>query len=383
MAEIKNLKKAADRIIQAIKEKERIVIFGDNDMDGSCSVIILKECINNLGGQISKIYFPDRVTEGYGLNKIALEKLKEEAPALLITLDCGIGNIDEVKIAKKMGFKVIIIDHHEIIDKIPKADIVVDPNQEGDKYPFKKLANVGLVYKLAFLLMGDKMTDSLRRDFSELAAMATIADMVDRTDDNEEIIMEGLASLDDSWRPGIQALLALESVRSLSSINKVNKMNSLLNIRNIDDYNISVPFKLLTIPNIDEAGKYVEWLLEKRVEKRRKINEVVEEIERNISAKKDDVILEGSSSWDPILLGVAASIISEKYNKPTFLYAKNKEYSQGSIRAPEGYNVVLAMKSCKKYLDVYGGHPKAAGFKLDNKNIEKFRECLIDYYDNI
>lgn len=378
--EIKNLKKAANRILKAIKNKEKIIIYGDSDMDGVCSVIILKECIRNLGGEIAEIYFPDRETEGYGINKTALNNLRSQVPALLIALDLGIGNFKEVDIANKMGFNVIIIDHHEILDKIPNADIIVDPKQKGDKYPFKQFANVGLVYKLSILLLKDKMTDSLKKDFLELAAMATIADMMPQTDDNEEIIIEGLSSLKNSWRPGIQALLELESINSLSLVHQVNKMNSLLNIRDVNE-KTPASFRLLTISNIDDAGRTVEKLLERSAEKKRKIKDVVEQVESRIVFKKDSVIFEGDSSWELILLGIVCSILVQKHDKPVFLYRKDKKDSQGSIRAPKNYNVVDAMKTCSNHLVTYGGHPMAAGFRVENKKLNKFKECLIEYYE--
>jgi len=379
--EIKNLQKAADRILRAINDKEDIIIYGDSDLDGVTSVIILKECIKNLGGDVTAIYFPDRETEGYGVNEKAIANLKQYSPALFITLDCGVGNFSEIRLLKKLGFSVIVIDHHEILGKIPQADIVVDPKQKGDKYPFKYFANVGIVYRLSKLLLGDKMTDNLKKDFLELAAMATIADMMPQTDDNEEIIIEGLSSLKNSWRPGIQALLSLQSFSSLSLMHQVNKMNSLLNIRNVED-NMPVAFRLLTISDFDEAGKMVEKLLKKNAEKRRKIKEIVEQIERKILGNKENIIFEGSFAWELILLGIVAAILSQKYGKPVFLYRKSKDNSQGSIRAPEDYNVVEAMKACKDYLVMYGGHPRAAGFRIENNNLEKFKECLIEYYDN-
>lgn len=378
--EIKNLKKTAFRILKAIKKKEKIIIYGDSDMDGVCSVIILKECIKNLGGKNLRIYFPDRETEGYGINKIALKKLKDEAPALFITLDFSIEASKELDTAKKGGFEVIIIDHHDISNKNPKADIFVNPKQKGDKYLFKLFANVGITFRLAKLLFKEKMPDSLRRDFLELAAMATIADMMPRTDENEEIIIEGLSSLKNSWRPGIQALLSLESLESLTLIHQVNKINSLLNIRNIEN-GLPGSFRLLTISNLEEANKMVEKLLEKSIIKKRRIKNIIEQIEQRISRNKDNVVLEGSSDWELILLGIAAAILSQKYQRPVFLYRKDKNDSQGSIRASKGLNVVEAMKSCSKLLVTYGGHPQAAGFKIKNKNIEKFRECLIEYFE--
>lgn len=378
--EIKNLKKVATRILKAIKKKEKIIIYGDSDLDGVTSVIILKECIKNLGGENLKIYFPDREKSGYGINEKTFKRLKNEAPALFITLDFSIEVSKELDQAKKMGFETIVIDHHDISNKNPNADIFVNPKQKGDGYSFKLLANVGIVFRLAKLLFKGKMPDSLRKDFLELAAMATIADMMPRIDENEEIIIEGLASLGESWRPGIQALLSLESLESLTLIQQVIKINSLLNIRDIEN-DLPGSFRLLTISSLEEAGKMVEKLLEKSIIKKRKIKNIIEQIEQRISRNKDNIILEGDSDWELILLGVAAAILAQKYQRPVFLFRKDKNDSQGSIRAPKGLDVVEAMKSCSKILVNYGGHPQAAGFRIKNKNIEKFRESLIDYFD--
>lgn len=378
--EIKNLKKAGLRITKAVKQGERIIIFGDSDLDGVTSVIILKETIKNLGAR-PVVYFSNRERDGYGISKKTVEDLKGLSPALFISLDCGIGNFKEVETLKKKKFKVIIIDHHEIVDgKLPKADIVVDPKQKGDKYPFKQLANVGIVFKLAKLILKDKLTDNLRKDFLELAAIATIADMMPKTDDNEEIIIEGLSSLRESWRPGIQALLSVESIKDLSITQQVNKMTSLLNIRDIEN-EMPASFRLLTSSSSQEAGDLVELLLKKSLEKKKKIKQIVQEIEAGVSRSKDNIVFQGSSGWDLILLGIAASIISQKFQRPVFLYSKGKTESQGSIRAPSGYDVVEAMKGFSKYLETYGGHPKAAGFRIKNNNLDKFKDHLIEYFE--
>ena len=185
--EIKNIKKAAERIKKAIKKKERIIIYGDADMDGASSVIILKECIMSLGGEVSAVYFPDRETEGYGINKNALDYLKKYAPALFITVDLGIGNFEEVKLAKRLGFEVMIVDHHEVLKKLPSASIIVNPKRKDDKYPFKEFAAAGVVFKLAEALMDKKMTPVLRNNFLELAGLATVADMMIEEEDNIEL----------------------------------------------------------------------------------------------------------------------------------------------------------------------------------------------------
>ena len=190
---IKNLKKAANRILKAVKNKENIILYGDNDLDGATSVIVLKEAITTLGAKISAVYFPDREHEGYGITKQALKKLKIFSPGLLIVLDCGISNFKEIKLAKKIGFNVIVVDHHKVLGKVPEADIVVDPKQNSDTYPFKEFAATGIVFKLTELLLKNKMSSNLRKSFMELVALATIADMMPQIDENKTFIEEGLS----------------------------------------------------------------------------------------------------------------------------------------------------------------------------------------------
>ena len=155
---IKNIEKAAKRIKEAVKNNERIILYGDSDLDGISSVVILEEAIKNLGGHVDCAFFPDRETDGYGINLKALDMLKEKVPAILITLDLGIGNLKEVDIANEMGFEVIIIDHHEPLEGTPRASIIVDPKQGDDPYTFKGLANVGVTYNLCMELLGDNVS---------------------------------------------------------------------------------------------------------------------------------------------------------------------------------------------------------------------------------
>jgi len=380
--EIKNLKKVANRIKKAIKSKEKIIVYGDADLDGVSSVIILKESIKNLGGESSVVYFPEREKEGYGITEKALNYLKKYAPALLISLDCGICNFREVKIAKKMGFEVIIIDHHEVLDKLPEASIIVDPKQKGDKYPFKQFANAGLAFKLSELLFEKKIPESLRKSFLELAGLATIADMMPRVGENEIIIADGLNFLESSWRPGIQALLELEHFKSFGLIQKVYKINSLLNIQDVKN-KVPAAFRLLTSSSKNEAQKLAEELFKKGIQRKERIKEIIEEIEMKISGKETDpIVFEGSVGWGLALLGVAASILCRKYRKPVFLYKKGGIESQGGIRAPSEFNLVEAMKGFSKKLITYGGHPQAAGFKIKNENLEEFKEHLFEYFIN-
>ena len=376
MSDIKNLKKASDRIKLAIKNKERIIIYGDADLDGTTSVIILKETIKNLGAKEPVIYFPNRETDGYGINENALNFLEKYAPALLISLDLGIGNVKEVKAAKKMGFKVIIIDHHEILDEIPKADIVVDPKQKGDR-SFKGFANVGIVFKLAQILLGGSMTENLRKNFLELTALATIADMMPREEENEIFITEGLRYMEDTWRPGLKAFFEISHFENYPNLSqKISKIISVLNARDIENQK-PASFRLLTNYSLEECKDMVRRLLEKSERRREKIQQVSDEIKKKISSTQAPIIFEGDKSLDYSFISPIASILCNEFKKPTFIYKKSETESQGAVRAPRGINSVTLMKSCKKLLVSFGGHPMASGFRIKNENLEKFKTCLI------
>jgi len=382
MAEIKNLKKVASRILKAINppaggKQERIILYGDADLDGVTSVIILKDTIKNLSGKITAVYFPDREVEGYGISEQGLNFFKKEAPALFITVDCGIGNFKETKLARKLGFETIIIDHHQVLDKLPDADIIVDPKQKEDKYPFKGLASVGIVFKLSEILLKNKMTENLRKNFLELVAMATIADMMPREEENDFFIKEGLNSLEKSFRPGIKAFFETDTIKNYSDIwHKVSKINSILNIRDVEN-RLPASFRLLTAVSVKEAKELVEKLLIKAEIRKEKIQEIINEVEKRISGKDEPIIFEGGENFELTLISSVASIICQKYKKPTFLFKKLKQESQGTVRTPSEVDSVELMKKCSEYLLTYGGHPQASGFRIKNENLEKFKQCLI------
>lgn len=398
--EIKNLKKVAERILKAIKNHEKIIIYGDADLDGASSVIILEESIKNLGGEVSAVYFPNREQEGYGINEKALNFLKKYAPALLIALDCGIGNFKEVKLAKKLGFEVIIIDHHEVLDKLPRASIIVDPKQKGDKYDFKELSTTGIIFKLSQILFSsfaksyggsaeasgeggkNNLNDSLKQNFFELTALATIADMMLQEAENKVFIEKGLKSLANSWRPGIRAFFESEFIKSYDNLNqKVSKIISILNVREVEN-NLPSNYRLLTISSVKDAKIMIERLIEKSVLRKQKINEMLEEVKERIAKKTEiPLVFEGDASWGLTLLSPVASIICHEYQKPTFIYKIEEEKSQGTVRMPKGLNGVEAMKTSAELLETFGGHPPAAGFRIKNENLEKFKERLIKYFE--
>jgi len=375
--EIKNLKEAAKRIKKAIENGEKIILYGDADLDGVTSVLILKETIESLGGKITKIYFPDREIEGYGISEKALENFKDLAPALFIALDCGIGNFNEVKKAKKMGFEVIIVDHHEILDNLPEADIIVDPKQPGDSYPFKEFATVGLAFKLSEAILENKMNDFLRRNFLELVAIATIADMMVQEGENKEMIREGLISLASTFRPGFLVFFQDPEFKDLPILKKVGKMISILNVRDVQNH-FPASFRLLGTSSLEEAQEIISNLKGKLRERKEKIEIMSQKILERIS-ENDKLIFEGDEKFDLTLLSSVASFLCQKFQKPVFLYKKMQSESHGTVRTPKSINGVELLKKCKDLLISYGGHPQAAGFRIKNENLDKFKNLLLKH----
>jgi single-stranded-DNA-specific exonuclease len=203
--------------------------------------------------------------------------------------------------------------------------------------------------------------------------------MMPREGENEVMIAKGLQSIMNSWRPGIKAFFRERSFENYYISQKVFKLISLLNVRDVQNQ-LPASYRLLTVPSLAEAKIILDVLIEKSFERKIKIEETREEVERRTFGEKDPLVFEGDTSWELILLGSVASIISQKYQKPTFLFKKSEKESQGTARTAKGFNLVEAMKSCAILLESYGGHSPAAGFRIKNENLEKFKQCLIKYF---
>ena len=376
---IKNIEKAAERIKKAVKNGETIILYGDSDLDGISSTVVLGEAIKGLGGNVDCAFFPDRENDGYGINLKALDMLKEKAPALLITLDLGIGNFKEVDVANKMGFEVIIVDHHEPLAKVPKASIIVDPKQEGDSYSFKGLANVGIAFNLSMELLGEDVSKSLKNSFLELTALGTIADMVPQIEQNQEIIEEGLRSLKNTFRPALRSFLDILGDGKVFEQSLPKIISALNSAESLNFENES--YLLLTSSDKKQCMEIAQTLLDKNQYKQTQIKNIVQEVERRISQKPDQtVIFEGDPSWKLTLAGPVASIICNKYGKPAFIFKKMDKESCGSVRNPKDTNSVDAMKSCDGILITYGGHALASGFRIKNEHLKEFEKCLNDFF---
>lgn len=380
MNKIKNIEKASERIKKAAENHERIILYGDSDLDGVSSVVILGEAIKSLGGQVDLTMFPDRENDGYGVNTRALGLLKDQSPALFITLDLGIANVKEISALNDIGHEVIVVDHHEPLDTLPAASIIVDPKQKGDESAMTYVCNGGLTYLLAKEMLGDSFSDMLRNSFLELAALATISDMVPQIGENKIIIEQGLRSLKNTFRPGLRAFIDIMGEGEVAA-GGFTKIISAFNAAESVNFN-NDSYALLTSHSPEVARELAESLIGKTQFKQQKIREITEEVERRIAKNPaDPIIFEGDPAWKLTLAGPVSSIISQRYEKPTFIFKKGDDESCGSVRLfQDNQNSVEAMKTCADLLLTFGGHAKASGFRLKNENLEKFKEGLIRYF---
>jgi|AntAceMinimDraft_18_1070375.scaffolds.fasta_scaffold47527_2 single-stranded-DNA-specific exonuclease len=382
--QIKNLAEVSQRIKQAVKKKEKIILYGDSDVDGATSVIILKEAIERLGGEIDYCYFFDRATDGYGLNKPALKFLAPRSPALLILVDLGIGNYQEITLANKQGFEVIVIDHHKIPEKLPPASLIIDPKQEDDEYDFKEMTAGGLCYKVAQLLLReDPEYDFFDRSFVELASLSVIADMMPQEKDNADIVVRGLNSLPTTNRLALQILEEKFAEESPSILYLSTKIISLLGASRISSSSHKADvFLALSTSQEGRIRRIIKRLEVNLVKKHRARDEIIATIQEKLEGEKNpSLVFGGESSWSPIALGSAASRLVKLYGCPIFVYHQGEEESTGSVRCPKNVDSVELMRKCSKLLITFGGHAPASGFRVKNSKLNQFKNCLLKNHD--
>ena len=375
---IKNIEEASERFKKAVNNKEKIVLYGDSDLDGIASVVILKETLEIIGADTPFIYFPNRFEEGHGLNLEALEFLKKELSNkfLLVLLDSGITSFKEIKKARENQIEVIIIDHHQPLGKVPEASLIVNPKQEGDNYFFKNLANVGVTFKLSEEILKEKMTEAVRNNFLELTALATISDMMEQAYDNKFFIEKGIESLEKTKRKGL--IFLKEKIKSNSIKETSQRIINLLNVGDIIDHKAE-GYNLLISQDEKEIKKIAEGLIVKSEEKKNKVNKIIDEIEEK-EQYSNNFIFEYNSNWETSLLGTVASRLCQKTGKTIFLLGKGNKTIRGAVRASDGVNSVDVMSKYSNLLESFGGHPPAAGFKIKKENIEEFKNNLKDYF---
>jgi len=383
---MKDIKKAAIRIIQAIYRQEKICIFGDYDVDGITGTAILKLFFDSIGAN-SFFYIPDRLSEGYGLNFSALREIRSAGAGLIVTVDCGISDYEEVQFARELGMEVIITDHHEVPEKIPPAYAVINPKQKECQFPSKHLAGVGVAFYLIIILRKLLREEGFwtsqqppnLRDYLDLVALGTVADIAPLKGENRIFVKQGLEVLGKTTRVGLQAL------KRVSGIENGLLTPDLISYRLAPRINVcgrlgqaNKAVKLLITKDHQEAEKIAQELDEENRKRQQIENNIFKEACQLIeeSGGNQRVLVLASSDWHPGVIGISASRLVEKYFRPTILIALEGNFGHGSARSIEAFHIYNGLKECQELLEKFGGHEYAAGLRIAKDNIPLLREKL-------
>ncbi len=370
-------------IIEAIKNKKKIVIYGDYDVDGITSTVIMYEFLTILGADVD-YHIPHRLEDGYGLNTYALEEIATEGADLVITVDCGITSVDEVEYARSIGLDVIIVDHHHIGERIPDAIAVINPHQEECEYPFEEMAAVGVAFSLCLVLKKKVEEDGFFRgklpnlkEYMDIVALGTVADMVPLLETNRIFVKHGLKQLKRNKRPGIEALAKICGLNSLSEVTPSSisyKMAPRLNaagrignaIKGVD---------LLLSKDYDAALKIAEELNLTNEYRQKLEAEIFEQAIRMVETKevqeRNSIVL-ASNNWHPGVIGIVASRLVERYFKPTVMISLEAGIGRGSARSIPKLHIYNILEELNHMLIQYGGHKFAAGLTISEKHVKEF-----------
>ena len=383
-----DMDKAVERIEQAVENKEKILIYGDYDVDGVTSVSLLLLYLTSKGADV-EYYIPERVNEGYGLNNVAIDKFKADGVSLIITVDSGITAGDEVTYAKENGIDTVITDHHECREQLPDAVAVVNPHRLDSEYPFDELAGVGVVFKLVCALEGNKNVARLCTKYCDIVALGTVADVMPIIGENRVIVKIGLEMLEKTSNHGLKELITAAFSEKKSHKNRKLTASSIsfglaprINAAGrIGDVNRAV--KLLITDNRQEAENIANYLCSVNRERQLIENiifeQAVEQIESTSDFENDKVIVLTSDSWHLGVIGIVASKITERYGLPSILISFDGETGKGSGRSVKGFNINEAISQCKDCLIKYGGHELAAGLTISRENVDMFRKKINEY----
>ncbi len=374
-----DMKEAVDRILKAMENKENIVIYGDYDADGITSTTILKRYMKDRNIEVGT-YIPNRLDEGYGLNEEAIREIAKKGYTLMITVDCGITAQKEVELAKTLGLDVIITDHHEVPESLPKAIAVVDAKRKDSKYPFNQLAGCGVAFKLVQALSRRlNIPDNEWLKYIDIACIGTISDIVTLLDENRVIAKLGLKLLQVTRNIGLKTLIEMTGLKKIDSsfisfgisprINACGRMGhqeDALNLFLTDD-----PIEARKL-----AAKLEEYNRERQDIEKKIYNESLSLLEKE---KDKPCIVIGSEGWHHGVIGIVSSKITELTYKPSILVCFEGENSKGSGRSIPGFDIHDAVVNCSKYLTAAGGHSMAIGLSLKTRDFLNFKNAMIEY----
>jgi single-stranded-DNA-specific exonuclease len=376
---MKDMGKAVSRIKQAIAKNEKILIYGDYDVDGVTSVALLAYVFQRVGADY-QTYIPNRLEEGYGLNIRGVAQAREDGVKLLVTVDCGINSVEEVTCANNYGIDVIVTDHHEVKEKeLPPAYAIIDPHQADCPYPFKHLAGVGVAYKLARALM--EGAEEVVDEHLDLVALGTIADVCPLNDENRILSKLGLRKLQETDKEGLKALM--EVARIDPKMLTCRHVGFIIGPRINATGRVGSANTALELLMCKDAGKALQIArdLDKHNKNRQAIEKDIlkkatEKAKEELDLKRDKVIVLADENWHPGVLGIVASRLAEEYYLPTILIAIEDDICKGSGRSVEGFDLFAAITQASESLINFGGHEAACGIRIKKDNISRFRENL-------
>ncbi len=385
---LKDMKKAVERIKSAIHKQEKVIIFGDYDVDGISGTALLYNVLRELGALVS-YRLPHRVEDGYGLSDKFIHTFHEIGANLVITVDCGISCKKQIALAAELGIDVIITDHHTVPAAIPEhAVAILHPLQPDCLYPFKGLTGSGVAFKLASALLAEKYNgEELNRQifsYIDLASLGTVADIGPLIDENRIIVKNGLRALRKSRWPGLSLLLEYAGVdpdRKLDTTTIGFKIGPRINAAG----RIDSPYYSLQLLIQEQAGEkgnsLARHLNELNVKRQDMVIKAMEEAEREYQNNHQglNIIIAYSSEWHVGILGLIAGRLAEKYHLPTMILHDFGDRLVASARSPEYFNLVKAITHCKEVLEHFGGHAQAAGFSLSKEKLPEFIKLMIDY----
>ncbi|TSC83496.1 MAG: single-stranded-DNA-specific exonuclease [Parcubacteria group bacterium Gr01-1014_17] len=389
---MKDMENAVERILRAIKNNERIAIFSDYDADGIPGAVMLHDFFKKLGYANFENYIPDRHGEGFGLNGSAIEELAKRGANLLITIDCGIADTEEVAYANGLGLEVIITDHHLLSDSIPLAFAILNPKQSACPYPEKMLCGSGVVFKLVQAL-AQRLTTPLMRGWEkwllDMVGIATLSDMVPLTGENRVFAHFGLKVLRRSPRVGLGQLL--QELRINRSDLSEDDVGFMITPRINAASRMGVPmdaFRLFATEDATEAGALAKHLNHINNERKGKVASLVKEVRKIVAEQHEEraplVVVAGNPNWRPSLLGLVANSLVEDYQKPVFIWGREgNDTLKGSCRSDGSVNLSLLMQEARSVFSDFGGHAEAGGFSVALEKVHLLESELERAYEKV
>ena len=376
--EMPDMEIAVKRIVKAIEKKEKTIIYGDYDVDGITSVTVLKSFLEERGLEVAE-YIPNRLDEGYGLNKTAVENIAKQGYTLMITVDCGISAIEEIKYANELGIETIITDHHEPGNELPEAIAVVDAKRKDNKYPFRNLAGVGVVFKLIQAIGIElKLDEKEYLKYLDIVCIGTISDIVPLVDENRVIVKLGLKLVEQTRNLGLRGILQSSGYSKIDSstisFGVAPRINACGRMGHQEE-----ALKLFLSKEIDEVNELTQKLNEYnriRQETERNIYaDAIMQIERDGLANNNTIVVMGKN-WHHGVIGIVSSKITEIYFKPSILLCEEDGLGKGSGRSIPGFDLYEALTECNDTIEKFGGHSMAVGINVKKSQFEEFKQKL-------